>query len=381
MRSRQFLLTLALASGSIVACGGGSGGAGTSDSGTMPGKDGGGTDSGTSDSSSTTDSGSGTDTGGGTGDSSSPPDSSGSETGMGTDGSGPADTTTTGGHAIKTVFIIMMENTNWSSVTGDAAATYINGTLVPMYGHANNYKNPPNIHPSLPNYLWLEAATNFNVTADADPDATNIQSTTSHVVSQLTTAGVSWKAYVEGISGATCPLTRSGLFVPRHTPMLYFDDVTNNESATSANCISHVVPYTNLATDLTGNSVARYNFITPNLCDDMHNTFGCTNAFDAVANGDAWLTTNIPPILASTAYKDGGVIFILWDEGTLSLSDGPIGLIVLSPLLKSAGYSNTIAYTHSSMVKSIEEIFSVPLLNDAATATTTDLADFFTSFP
>jgi phospholipase C len=252
---------------------------------------------------------------------------------------------------------------------------------VPTYGHANNYKNPPGIHPSLPNYLWLEAGTNFNVTADADPDASNIQSTTSHLVTQLTTAGVSWKAYVEGIPGGNCPLTSSGLFVPRHTPMLYFDDVTDNESATSANCISHVVPYTNLATDLTASSVARYNFITPNLCDDMHNSIGCTNMFDSIANGDAWLSTNIPPILASTAYKDGGVIFILWDEGTLSLSDGPIGLIVLSPLLKSPGYSNTLAYTHSSTLKTIEEIFSVPLLNDAATATTTDLSDFFTSFP
>ena len=384
MRTRQFLLTLALASGSIVACGGGSAGTGatTSDSGTG-GKDGGTTDgSGTDTSTTPMDSALGTDTGGGPADTSTPTESSTpADTSTGPDGTGPGDTATTGGHAIKTVFLVMMENNDWSAVTGDAAATYINGTLVPTYGHANAYKNPPGIHPSLPNYLWLEAGTNFNVTADGDPGPTNVQSTTSHLVTQLTTAGVSWKAYVEDIPGGNCPLTSSGLFVPRHTPMLFFDDVTNNESATSANCISHIVPYTTLATDLTANTVAQYNFITPNLCDDMHNSFGCTNMLDGIANGDAWLKTNIPPILASTAYKNGGVIFILWDEGAFSLSDGPVGLIVLSPLLKSPGYSNTIAYTHSSTLKSIEEIFSVPLLNDAATATTTDLADFFTSFP
>ncbi len=290
------------------------------------------------------------------------------------------DTSAPPGHAIKTVFLIMMENHNWSTVTGDASATYINGTLVTKYATANNYKNPPGIHPSLPNYLWLEAGTNFGVTADADPDSSNTQSTTSHLVTQLTTAGVSWKAYVEGVSGTACPLSTNGLFAPKHVPMLYFSDTTDNGSTTSANCISHIVPYTNLAGDLSGNTVAHYNFITPNLCDDMHNSSGC-NSSDSIANGDAWLSANVPPILASQAYLNGGVLFILWDEGTASASDGPVGLIVMSPLAKANGYTNSIAYTHSSMLKSVEEIFSVPLLADAATASTSDLADFFTSFP
>jgi phospholipase C len=311
-------------------------------------------------------------------DSGSVQDGASPEAGAG-DGSG-VDSPVTGGHAIKTVFIIMMENTNWATVTGDANAKYINGTLVPGYAHANNYMNPPGIHPSLPNYLWLEAGTNFNVTADADPGPTNTQSTTSHLATQLTTAGIPWKAYAEATTGTTCPLVSTGLFVPRHVPMLYFDDTTNNESTTSATCISHVVPYTNLASDLTGNTVARYNFITPNLCDDMHNSIGCPNPIDPVANGDAWLSTNLPPILASQAYTDGGLVIVLWDEGTLSLSDGPIGCIVMSPFAK-VGYNNSIAYTHSSTLKTVEEIFDLPLLGDAATATTNDLSDLFSTFP
>jgi len=386
MRSMKLVLLVTLAcDAAALGCGSSSNGAGSSDSGAAA-HDSGGPDTGGGDSGVATDSATGNDTGEVTNDDSGPPSTDSGATPE----TGPADAppppdvgvdSAPPGHAIQTVFIIMMENTNWSTVTGSSDATYINGTLVPGYGHANNYKNPPGIHPSLPNYLWLEAGTNFGVTVDADPGSTNTQSTTAHLTTQLTTAGVPWKAYVEGISGSDCPLVSSGLFVPRHTPMLYFDDVTNNGSGTAPICISHVVPYTNLATDLTGNTVARYNFITPNLCDDMHNSASSCHGSSSIGDGDTWLSANVPAILASKAYQDGGVLFILWDEGTASASDGPIGLIVLSPLLKSAGYSNTIAYTHSSMLKSVEEIFSVPFLGDAQTATTSDLSDFFTSFP
>jgi hypothetical protein len=64
---------------------------------------------------------------------------------------------------IKTVWIILMENHNWSQIKGSSSAPYINNTLLPMASHAEQYFNPPGIHPSLPNYLWLEAGTNFSV--------------------------------------------------------------------------------------------------------------------------------------------------------------------------------------------------------------------------
>src|SRR5579862_1890993 len=52
-------------------------------------------------------------------------------------------------------------------------------------------------------------------------------------------------------------------------------------------------------------------------------------------------------------------------------------MIVLSPLAKGGGYSNTVHYTHSSTLRTLEEIFNVgPLLGDAANAT--DLGDLFT---
>ena len=39
-------------------------------------------------------------------------------------------------------------------------------------------------------------------------------------------------------------------YAVKHNPFVYFDDVTNTLSTTSAYCIAHVRPYTELATDL-----------------------------------------------------------------------------------------------------------------------------------
>ena len=284
-------------------------------------------------------------------------------------------TTQAAPHANKTVFLIVMENTNWSSVEGSDSAPYINQTLLPMASYAREYYNPPGLHPSEPNYLWLEAGTNFGVTDDSGPSA-NHQSSTMHLVTLLDQAGISWKSYQEDITGTACPLKNSGLYAPKHNPMIYFDDVTDGNDPQSANCIAHVRSYTELATDLQNDTVARYNFITPNLCHDMHNSKGCDTP-DSVKNGDTWLSQAVPPILDSQAYTDGGVIIITWDEG--AGTDGPIGLIVLSPDAKP-GYSNSIPYTHSSTLRTLQEIFGVrPYLGDAANAT--DLSDLFVNYP
>ena len=283
--------------------------------------------------------------------------------------------TPTTGHAITTVFLILMENHNWSDIEQNPSAPYINKTLLPMASYAERYYNPPGIHPSEPNYLWLEAGTNFGITDDADPRA-NHQATHEHLVTLLSRAGISWTSYQEDISGTACPLVSRGLYAPKHNPMVYFDDVTDTNDPHSATCIAHVRPYAELATALRQNSVARYNFITPNLCNDMHGAGRCPA--NPIARGDVWLAAEVPKILNSQTYQHGGVLLITWDEG--EGSDGPIGMIVLSPLAKGGGYTNTIPYTHSSTLRTLQEIFGVtPLLGDAAQAT--DLHDLFTVFP
>src|ERR1700722_8635164 len=91
--------------------------------------------------------------------------------------------TVTAGHAqaqlskVKTVFVIMMENKNWTGNNAGASfgdpdlkdnplAPYINGELFQTSAHPQQYFNPPGNHPSQPNYVWLEAGTNFGVVED-----------------------------------------------------------------------------------------------------------------------------------------------------------------------------------------------------------------------
>jgi phosphatidylinositol-3-phosphatase len=288
-----------------------------------------------------------------------------------------ATATATSAHPIKTVFVLVMENYNWSQIAANPSAPYINNVLLPAASYTQRYYNPSHLHPSLPNYLWLEAGTNFGITNDAGPDV-NHQSTNQHLVTLLQRAGISWKAYDEGISGTDCPLHDRYPYVTSVNPFVYFDDVTNGNDPSSATCIAHLRPFGELATDLHANSVARYNYITPNLCDDMHSS--CAPMNDPVRQGDTWLSTVVPQILNSQAYTDGGAIFITWDEGEGSSNDGPIGMMVLSPGAKGHGYTNSITYTHSSTLRTIEEIFGVtPFLGDAAHAT--DLRDLFVNFP
>src|SRR5258706_10949553 len=127
---------------------------------------------------------------------------------------------------IQNVFIILMENQDWASIQGSAAAPYINNTLLPMGSHCSQYFSAGNpLHPSEPNYIWLEAGGNLGITDNNGP-LVNHQNTTNHLVSLLQNAGISWKTYQEDIDGLEVPLTATNLYVPRHNPFVYFDDVT-----------------------------------------------------------------------------------------------------------------------------------------------------------
>jgi phosphatidylinositol-3-phosphatase len=159
---------------------------------------------------------------------------------------------------IKTVFVIAMENHNWTqpanqftagiqqiyqnpnapfinSLVNGTAYAVVNGSVVHIseqVAYASAYHNVlatpggnnPHIHPSEPNYLWAEAGTNFGLFNDNDPfspnGATN-QNTTQHLVSFLTAAGKTWKSYQEDIDLTTVagqlvnvPLPRDQWTVP-----------------------------------------------------------------------------------------------------------------------------------------------------------------------
>ena len=76
---------------------------------------------------------------------------------------------------------------------------------------------------------------------------------------------------------------------------VHVDDVV------SGNCTTVMRPFTELATDLANGTVAHYVFITPNICNDMHDSCASTN--NPVKQGDNWLAQNVPMILSSAAYQ------------------------------------------------------------------------------
>lgn len=298
----------------------------------------------------------------------------------GTGGTGTGAAGTGGGTAAwkpTKVFVILMENHNWQDIKGSPSAPYINGLLATA-AHCEQYFSPPGIHPSEPNYIWIEAGDNYGITTDNPPgtgSSENHVDTTSHLVTQLEAAGRTWKSYQEDISGTDCPLVAVNNYAPKHNAPVFFPDVTDGFSPTSQRCITHVRPYTELAADLAKDTVADYNFITPNLCDDMHNT--CAPLSDQVKQGDTWLSTELPKILASKAYADGAVVFITWDEN--EAGNFPIGFIALSNGVKK-GYASMGHYTHSSLLRTVQSIFGLqPFLKDAANAN--DLADLFATIP
>jgi hypothetical protein len=114
-----------------------------------------------------------------------------------------------------------------------------------------------------------------------------------------------------------------------------------------------VVDYSQLDADLAGNAVPDYVFITPNLDHDMHD--------GSVADGDAWLSREVPKLLASDAFKRGGVLFLLWDEGggTPASDDPPF--IAISPHSR-AGFVSQTDYDTSSFLKTVQAVLGVDAL-------------------
>ncbi|HVU01077.1 MAG TPA: alkaline phosphatase family protein [Polyangiaceae bacterium] len=284
---------------------------------------------------------------------------------------------------LRTVFVILLENKVWSELEGSADAPYLNRELLPRASVADGYRAPleGRQHPSEPNYVWLEAGDNLGIHDDEHP-AKNHRSEKEHLVTLLDAARISWRSYQEDIPGDRCPLEPVGMYAPKHNPMVFFDDVTDGNDPRSARCIGHVRPLAELETDLAKGTTPRYAFVTPNQCNDMHTA--CDPDRNPIRQGDRWLAEWMPKIFASAAYRDGGVVFLTWDEAEVApsclLGDCPFGLLAFSPLAKGGGFTTHRTYDHSSLLRTVQEIFGVrPFLGHAKSAES--LAELFTAYP
>ncbi|HEY4414851.1 MAG TPA: alkaline phosphatase family protein [Verrucomicrobiae bacterium] len=324
---------------------------------------------------------------------------------------------------IKTVFIIALENHDWTQripdanpqqLFGNPAAPYVNSLVT--RGHTNAeqvsfatkyYSVAHGAHPSEYNYIWAEAGTTFGIHTDSDPkpSARNIF-TCQHLTGQMNAAGITWKTYQEDLEYTTNAMVSKGgahgatnvyngttyySYAVKHNPMQFFTDTQNT------NCFT----LTQLWTDLAANTVARYNWVTPDEFNEMHSRLPTGYVYHghlftgnqaAIAQVDHCLSLIIPRIMASTAYRDHGVIFI-WTDETVSTDDTHTTLpfILISPLAKGNAYASHVVYTHSSTLKMMDEIFglayqtnAIPLTDTNAfgtgynrVATANDLSDLF----
>ncbi len=264
--------------------------------------------------------------------------------------------------AFKHIFVIVLENKEYERVVGNTEAPYLN-TLAQQYGLATNYYAIS--HPSLPNYLALLGGDTFGVTSDCTDcfiDAPNL-------VDQLEAGGKSWKGYMESMPRPCFVGNAGDLYQQKHNPFIYFDDIRTNP----ARC-AHIVPFTQFTTDLQTNALPDFVWITPNMCNDTHTC--------PLGTGDTWLTTWVPAILSSPAWRDNGALFITFDEGKgdggccQNAAGGRIATLVISPLVRP-GFQSDSPYTHYSLLHTIEAAWGLPALGQARCDCAATMAAFF----
>jgi phospholipase C len=261
------------------------------------------------------------------------------------------------------VIWIWLENHSYNAVLGSSQAPYFN-TLAKDCGVATNYHNVT--HPSLPNYIAATSGLTYSslpkFLSDCSP-STSCDTSAKSIFGQ----GESWKSYEESMPSA-CDHANSGNYAVRHNPAVYY--------TTLHGCSSNDVSYAHLAADLKDNQLPAFSFITPNLIDDMHN--------GTVAQGNSWISHNLPAILSSAEYKNGStVIFITFDEGSdvgsyakgehcaTNTSDTSCHLPtwVISPSTKAGTRSGTL-FSHYCLLATTEQLLRLSRLGAAASATT-----------
>lgn len=297
------------------------------------------------------------------------------------------------------IFMIGFENHNFKQpsptsspqqIFANSAAPYINSLITPGNSNATYvsyctryYNTGSGVHPSEPNYIWEEAGSNLGILADNDPSAANGNLfTVEHFVHQLDVAGVSWHNYEEDVEYTTPIVSKSGTrpsgtnayngstqysYACKHNPMCFW---TNSWQR-------NVSSLTNFLPDLRTGNVAQYNWIMPDIANCMHTATSANFTYHgttytggsdqcAIAEGDNFLSIIVPQIMASAAFTNNGVIIIRFDETEGGdTTNYTIPEIIISRLAKGNAYASSVVMSHSSDVKTMEEIYGLNFTNAA----------------
>ncbi len=268
---------------------------------------------------------------------------------------------------IKHVIVIAFENTDARRIYGNhLQAPYINKKLLPIAARAGRFVDILGLSVrSQPHYILMQAAkrsfSDHTFTTNADPSALNSTASHAHLIWQLNKSAwpvkPSWMAYQQGLNFATgaCPITSAYPYGAKHNPFVYFKDISGDPpDANNAYCAAHHQPLSALATDLTTGNIANYVFITPDMCHDMHDK---CHAVSRIRAGDRWLESWMPRLM-TWANANEGVIFLMWDEGK---NTRRLPFLAIGPGVKK-GFASNVVIDHRSFVRSMSEIFEMPML-------------------
>lgn len=276
-----------------------------------------------------------------------------SDSGTATASAAAASTPGSGLPDFRHVYVIILENREYSSIVGSNAAPYIN-SLIARNGQATNLYGET--HPSEPNYIALTSGG----LQGTDSDGTyNLD--VPNLFDQIETSGRTWHVYAQSYPGSCYPGSVAGTvadgpgapgdYARKHNPAISYTSIRGNQ----ARCAN--------ITKLTGfdPAAADFEMIVPNQINDMHSS--------SVGAGDAFLKEFVPQITGSPAFAES-VLFITWDEGTSNLNGGGhIATIVASPNM-TPGSRFEGPSTHYSILRTIELAWGMPLLGEAQNAST-----------
>jgi phosphatidylinositol-3-phosphatase len=254
------------------------------------------------------------------------------------------------------VFLLVEENHSFSDVIGNSAMPYLNG-LATQYALGTQYY--ADAHPSIPNYFMLTTGRFESLNNDFSGTVSD-----DNVVRELVKASKTWRSYAESLPKTGYTGGDVYPYFKHHDPFVYFSDVVGTAQA------NNVVPFSQFSSDLGSDILPDFSFIVPNVLDDAHD--------GTLPAADQWLSTNIDPLIKSSAFQSGGILIIVFDEGDLSdLSHGGghVPFVIVGSKVKGAFRSSTF-YQHQSTLRLVLSTLGINSFPGAA-ASAPDMGEFF----
>ncbi len=275
------------------------------------------------------------------------------------------------------VFVIIGENTGLNQVN-PSNSPYLMGTLEPQSAWLTDYL--ATTHFSESNYVAMTSG-QFTACQQADGSPASCQQNVDNLFHQLDAAGRSWQSWMESMP-APCYLNKTGsdanlnVYAPKHNPALDYADIEGAGGVWSATnpskeCMTQDIPagttgpndMSYLDENLSAGTVARFNLIVPNECEDAHNN--CMPAGNPISQFDDFLAREVPKILASPAFGSTGVLIITFDEGIINGphhadkfgNGGNVVFAVISPLAKAGTYGGE--FDHYGFLRTMEDGFQL----------------------